>query len=230
MLDGEMLHLVIAVGLVVAVPVVGKIVGTDGCTIEGEVHLVGTEQFLDDLVALLFGDRLQWQPAELVETAAEATQGLIFIAVELQIGGGGGVGGFDFGSFVDEPVVSRGCGPDGHWTLLDIVVDIGICGFRPRFRPIAFVMAMQSPKRVRFPTEELRRSVPARSDHARPSPCGPERTAVASLFATPSRHVACYDVPSVPVQGRMAYLTFLMAMMKKQPMMARAMEVGNAKL
>ena len=40
-----------------------------------------------------------------------ATRGLIFIAVELQVGGGGGVGGFDFGSFVDESVVLRGCGP-----------------------------------------------------------------------------------------------------------------------
>lgn len=32
------------------------------------------------------------------------------------------------------------------------------------------------------------------------------------------------------IQGRITYLTFLMAMMKKQPMMARAMAVGKAKL
>ena len=32
------------------------------------------------------------------------------------------------------------------------------------------------------------------------------------------------------IQGRITYLTFLMAMMKKQPMIARAMAVGKAKL
>ena len=37
---------------------------------------------------------------------------------------------------------------------------------------------------------------------------------------------------TVPPPGlqQLPYLTFLMAMMKKQPMMASAMDVGNAKL
>ena len=38
---------------------------------------------------------------------------------------------------------------------------------------------------------------------------------------------------SFEIEGRgkgWGYLTFLMAMMKKQPMMANAMDVGNAKL
>ena len=33
-----------------------------------------------------------------------------------------------------------------------------------------------------------------------------------------------------PGLQQLPYLTFLMAMMKKQPMMANAMDVGNAKL
>lgn len=33
-----------------------------------------------------------------------------------------------------------------------------------------------------------------------------------------------------PGLQQLSYLTFLMAMMKKQPMMANAMDVGNAKL
>ena len=64
--DGEMLHLVVAVYLVVAVPVVGEIIGSDGGAVEGEVHFVGAEQLLDDLVAFGFADVLQRQPAELV--------------------------------------------------------------------------------------------------------------------------------------------------------------------
>ena len=36
--------------------------------------------------------------------------------------------------------------------------------------------------------------------------------------------------PSPPGLEQLPYLTFLMAMMKKQPMMASAMDVGNAKL
>lgn len=34
----------------------------------------------------------------------------------------------------------------------------------------------------------------------------------------------------LPGLQQLPYLTFLMAMMKKQPMMANAMDVGNAKL
>lgn len=34
----------------------------------------------------------------------------------------------------------------------------------------------------------------------------------------------------LPGLQQLSYLTFLMAMMKKQPMMANAMDVGNAKL
>ena len=43
---------------------------------------------LDDLVAFGFADVLQRQPAEFVEAAAEAAQGLVFVAVELQVGRG----------------------------------------------------------------------------------------------------------------------------------------------
>ena len=92
MLDGEMLHLIIAVGLVIAIPMIGEIIGTDRRTIEGEVHLIRAEQFLDDLITFLFGNRLQRKPA-----AAEATQCLIFIAIKLQIGSGSGMRGFNFG-------------------------------------------------------------------------------------------------------------------------------------
>ena len=63
MLDGEMLHLVIAVGLVIAIPMIGEIIGADRRTIEGEVHLIRAEQFLDDLIAFFLGDRLQRKPA-----------------------------------------------------------------------------------------------------------------------------------------------------------------------
>lgn len=56
--DGEMLHPVVAVDLVVAVPVVGEIIGSDGGAVEGEVHFVGAEQLLDDLVAFGFADVL----------------------------------------------------------------------------------------------------------------------------------------------------------------------------
>ena len=97
MFDGEMLHLIIAVGLVIAIPMIGEIIGADRRTIEGEVHLIRAEQFLDDLITLLLGDRLQRKPAKLVEAAAEAAQCLIFIAVKLQIGSGSGMRGFDFG-------------------------------------------------------------------------------------------------------------------------------------
>ena len=44
-----------------------------------------------DLVRILafgFADVLQRQPAEFVEAAAEAAQGLVFVAVELQVGRG----------------------------------------------------------------------------------------------------------------------------------------------
>lgn len=112
--DGEMLHLVVAVYLVVAVPVVGEIIGSDGGAVEGEVHFVGAEQLLDDLVAFGFADVLQRQPAEFVEAAAEAAQGLVFVAVELQVGRGGGVGGFDVGGSVGKLVVLRRCNPGGH--------------------------------------------------------------------------------------------------------------------
>ena len=105
MFDGEMLHLVVAVDLVVAVPVIGEIVGSDGSAVEGEVHFVGAEQLLDDLVSFGFADVLQRQPAEFVETAAEAAQGLVFVAVKLQIGCGGGVGGFDVFSSIGELIV-----------------------------------------------------------------------------------------------------------------------------
>ena len=97
MLDGEMLHLIIAVGLVIAIPMIGEIIGTDRRTIEGEVHLIRAEQFLDDLITFLFSNRLQRKPAKLVEAAAEATQCLIFIAIKLQIGSGSGMRGFNFG-------------------------------------------------------------------------------------------------------------------------------------
>ena len=96
MLDGEMLHLVIAVGLVIAIPMIGEIIGADRRTIEGEVHLIRAEQFLDDLIAFFLDDRLQRKPAKLVEAAAEAAQRLIFVAVKLQIGSGSGMRGFDF--------------------------------------------------------------------------------------------------------------------------------------
>ena len=112
--DGEMLHPVVAVDLVVAVPVVGEIIGADGGAVEGEVHFVGAEQLLDDLVAFGFADVLQRQPAEFVEAAAEAAQGLVFVAVELQVGRGGGVGGFDVGGSVGKLVVLRRCNPGGH--------------------------------------------------------------------------------------------------------------------
>ena len=114
MLDGEMLHLIIAVGLVIAIPMIGEIIGADRRTIEGEVHLIRAEQFLDDLVAFGFADVLQRQPAEFVEAATEAAQGLVFVAVELQVGRGGGVGGFDVGGSVGKLVVLRRCNPGGH--------------------------------------------------------------------------------------------------------------------
>ncbi len=39
-----------------------------------------------------------------------------------------------------------------------------------------------------------------------------------------------YGTTVSPGLQQLPYLTFLMAMMKKQPMMANAMDVGNAKL
>lgn len=39
-----------------------------------------------------------------------------------------------------------------------------------------------------------------------------------------------YGTAVSPGLQQLPYLTFLMAMMKKQPMMANAMDVGNAKL
>ena len=39
-----------------------------------------------------------------------------------------------------------------------------------------------------------------------------------------------YGTAVSPGLQQLSYLTFLMAMMKKQPMMARAMAVGKAKL
>ena len=95
--DGEMLHLIIAVGLVIAIPMIGEIIGADRRTIEGEVHLIRAEQFLDDLITFPFSNRLQRKPAKLVEAATEATQCLIFIAIKLQIRSGSGMRGFNFG-------------------------------------------------------------------------------------------------------------------------------------
>ena len=47
--------------------------------------------------------------------------------------------------------------------------------------------------------------------------------------SVPRRETA-YGTTVSPGLQQLPYLTFLMAMMKKQPMMANAMDVGNAKL
>lgn len=44
------------------------------------------------------------------------------------------------------------------------------------------------------------------------------------------RRETVYGTTVSPGLQQLPYLTFLMAMMKKQPMMANAMDVGNAKL
>lgn len=44
------------------------------------------------------------------------------------------------------------------------------------------------------------------------------------------RRETVYENDHLPGLEQLPYLTFLMAMMKKQPMMASAMDVGNAKL
>ena len=44
------------------------------------------------------------------------------------------------------------------------------------------------------------------------------------------RRETAYGTTVSPGLQQLPYLTFLMAMMKKQPMMANAMDVGNAKL
>lgn len=44
------------------------------------------------------------------------------------------------------------------------------------------------------------------------------------------RRETVYENDHLPGLEQLSYLTFLMAMMKKQPMMANAMDVGNAKL
>lgn len=46
----------------------------------------------------------------------------------------------------------------------------------------------------------------------------------------PRRGETAYVTAVSPGLQQLPYLTFLMAMMKKQPMMASAMDVGNAKL
>ena len=44
------------------------------------------------------------------------------------------------------------------------------------------------------------------------------------------RRETVYENDHLPGLEQLSYLTFLMAMMKKQPMMANTMDVGNAKL
>ena len=46
----------------------------------------------------------------------------------------------------------------------------------------------------------------------------------------PAEGETAYGTAVSPGLQQLPYLTFLMAMMKKQPMMANAMDVGNAKL
>ena len=121
---GEVLHVVVAVDLVIAVPVVGEVVGAHGRAVEREVHLLGIEELLDDLVAFRLGDGLQRQPAEFVEAAAETAQRLVFVAVELQIRCGGCASGSYLTRTIDEPIVLSGGNPCGHGEPL-IMFSIG---------------------------------------------------------------------------------------------------------